>query len=62
MKATVIPNVKKDTLRDVVLQNVEAGSFVLTDELYSYNLLTSEFTFQANNRQRVNGMFDLLVG
>jgi transposase len=121
MKATVIPNVKKDTLRDVVLQNVEAGSFVSTDELYSYNLLTgdgykhgtvkhgqkeyayydyrtnqtfhvntvegfwrlfkasirsthvqisakhmerylSEFTFRANNRQRVNGMFDLLVG
>ena len=121
MKATVIPNVKKDTLRNVVLQNVEAGSFVSTDELYSYNLLTgdgykhgtvkhgqkeyayydyrtnqtfhvntvegfwrlfkasirsthvqisakhmerylSEFTFRANNRQRVNGMSDLLVG
>ena len=100
---------------------MEAGSFVSTDELYSYNLLTgdgykhgsvkhgikeyarydyrtnqtfhvntvegfwrlfkasirsthvqisskhmerylSEFTFRANNRQRVNGMFDLLVG
>ena len=42
MKATVIPNVKKDTLRDVVLQNVEPGSFVSTDELYSYNLLTGD--------------------
>jgi transposase-like protein len=121
MKANVIPNVKKDTLRDVVLQNVEAGSVVSTDELYSYNLLTgdgythgivkhgkkeyafydyrtnetyhvntvegfwrlfkasvrsthvqisgkhmqrylSEFTFRANHRQRVDGMFDLLVG
>lgn len=121
MKAVVIPNVKKDTLRDVVLKNVEAGSTVSTDELYSYNLLTgdgyqhgvvkhgkkeyahydyrtdetyhvntvegfwrlfkasvrsthiqisgkhmqrylSEFTFRANNRHRVNGMFDLLVG
>lgn len=31
MKATVISNVKKDTLRDVVLKNVEAGSFVSTD-------------------------------
>lgn len=121
MKAVVIPNVKKDTLRDVVLDNVEAGSVVSTDELYSYNLLTgdgyqhgvvkhgkkeyahydyrtdetyhvntvegfwrlfkasvrsthiqisgkhmqrylSEFTFRANNRHRVNGMFDLLVG
>ena len=121
MKAVVIPNVKKDTLRNVVLDNVEPGSVVSTDELYSYNLLTgdgfthgavkhgrkeyahydyrsgetfhvntvegfwklfkasvrsthvqisakhmqrylSEFTFRANHRQRVNGMFDLLVG
>lgn len=121
MKAVVIPNVKKDTLRSVVLDNVEPGSTVSTDELYSYNLLTgdgfqhgavkhgrkeyafydyktganhhvntvegfwrlfkasvrsthvqisgkymnrylSEFTFRASNRERVNGMFDLLVG
>lgn len=121
MKAVVIPDVKKDTLRDVVLDNVEPGSVVSTDELYSYNLLTgdgfqhgavkhgakeyarydyradvvhhvntvegfwrlfkasvrsthvhisakhmdrylSEFTFRATNRDRVNGMFDLLVG
>lgn len=121
IKAVVIPNVKKETLRGVVLDNVEAGATVSTDELYSYNLLTgdgyehgrvshgkgeyavydyrsgntfhvntvegfwrlfkasvrsthvqisakhmqrylSEFTFRANNRNRVNGMFDLLVG
>ncbi len=121
MKAVVIPDVKKDTLRAVVLDNVEPGSVVSTDELYSYNLLTgdgfahgavkhgakeyahydyrtgetfhvntvegfwrlfkasvrsthvqisakhmqrylSEFTFRATNRDRVNGMFDLLVG
>jgi transposase-like protein/predicted RNA-binding Zn-ribbon protein involved in translation (DUF1610 family) len=121
MKAVVIPDVKKDTLRDVVLDNVAPGSVVSTDELYSYNLLTgdgfthgavkhgqkeysrydyragetfhvntvegfwrlfkasirsthvqisgkhmqrylSEFTFRASNRERVNGMFDLLVG
>jgi transposase len=121
MKAVVIPNVKMDTLRGVVLDNVEPGSVVSTDELYSYNLLTgdgfqhgavkhgakeyafydyktganhhvntvegfwrlfkasirsthvqisskhmqrylSEFTFRASNRERVNGMFDLLVG
>jgi transposase-like protein len=121
MAAEVIPNVKKDTLRKVVLDNVEPGSVVSTDELYSYNLLTgdgyvhgavkhgakeysrydyrqgvthhvnsvegfwrlfkasirsthvaispkymqrylSEFTFRANHRERVNGMFDLLVG
>lgn len=121
MKAVVIPDVKKDTLRSVVLDHVEPGSVVSTDELYSYNLLTgdgfqhgavkhgakeyafydyktganhhvntvegfwrlfkasirsthvqisgkymnlylSEFTFRASNRERVNGMFDLLVG
>ena len=32
----VIPNVKKDTLRGVVLDNVEKGAIVSTDELYSY--------------------------
>jgi transposase-like protein len=42
MKAVVIPNVKKDTLRGVVLDNVEPGSTVSTDELYSYNLLTGD--------------------
>lgn len=119
--ATVIPNVKKATLRDVVLDNVTPGSIVSTDELMSYGLLTGdgyrhgtvqhgkkewsrydyetkaqhhvnsvegfwrlfkasirsthvaispkhlqryldEFTFRANHRERVNGMFDLLVG
>src|SRR6202521_4099594 len=39
IQTTVIPNVKKDTLRNVVLQHVEAGSIVSTDELMSYGLL-----------------------
>ncbi len=42
MIAGTIPNVKKDTLRKVVLATVEPGSTVSTDELYSYNLLTGE--------------------
>lgn len=42
MKAVVIPDVKKDTLRAVVLDNVEPGSTVSTDELISYNLLTGD--------------------
>jgi transposase len=120
IRAEIIPNIKKDTLRNVVLENVEPGSTVSTDELVSYGLLASdgfkhgvvshgrkeyarrgadgtsfhvntvegfwklfkasvrsthiqisakhmqryldEFTFRANNRERVNGMFDLLVG
>ena len=40
--ATVIPNVKKPTLRSVVLENVEKGSTVSTDELYSYGLLIGD--------------------
>ncbi|RQW44106.1 IS1595 family transposase [Novosphingobium sp. LASN5T] len=42
MKAVVIPDVKKDTLRNVVLDNVEPGSVVSTDELVSYNLLAGD--------------------
>lgn len=40
--AQSIPNVQLDTLRGVVLENVEKGSIVSTDELYSYNLLTGD--------------------
>ncbi len=42
MKAVVIPNVKKDTLRGVVTKNIEKGATVSTDELYSYSLLTGD--------------------
>lgn len=38
----VIPNIKKATLRGVVLKNVEPGSIVSTDELMSYGLLTGD--------------------
>jgi len=40
--AQSIPNVKTETLRDIVLDNVEKGSLVSTDELYSYNLLEGD--------------------
>lgn len=42
MRAEIIPNVKMDTLRNVVLRNVEKGAVVSTDELMSYGLLTSD--------------------
>lgn len=42
MRAVVIPNVRKATLRDVTLRNVEAGSVVSTDELMSYGLLEGD--------------------
>jgi transposase-like protein len=41
-RAVVIPNVKKDTLRNVVLENVAPGSAVSTDELVSYGLLSDD--------------------
>lgn len=42
MTAEAIPNVKKATLREVVLRKVESGATVSTDELFSYGLLTSD--------------------
>ncbi len=42
MAAQVIPNVKKATLRGVVLETVEKGALVSTDELMSYGLLTDD--------------------
>jgi transposase len=40
--ARVIPDVKKATLRGVVLKNVAPGTVVSTDELMSYGLLTGD--------------------
>jgi transposase len=40
--AETIPNVQKATLREVILRNVEPGTTVSTDELYSYGLLTGD--------------------
>lgn len=42
LSTEVIPNVKKDTLRGVVLNNVEKGATVSTDELMSYGLLEGD--------------------
>ena len=42
METAVIPNIKKNTLRGVVLENVEEGSTVSTDELMSYGLLEGD--------------------
>ena len=42
LQTEVVPNVKKATLRDVILRNVAAGSIVSTDELMSYGLLTGD--------------------
>jgi len=119
IKARAVPNASAASLRPIVLETVEPGSTVSTDEFRAYSLLTGEgyrhgrvnhkakeyargagdvtfhvntcegffrlfkasvrsthvhvspkymqryldeFTFRANHRERVNGMFDLLVG
>lgn len=42
MVTEIVPNVKKATLRDATLRNVEPGSTVSTDELMSYGLLEGD--------------------
>ena len=42
MAAEIVPDIKKATLRDVTLRNVEEGSTVSTDELVSYGLLEGD--------------------
>ena len=42
MTTEIIPNVKKVTLREATLRNVEPGSTVSTDELMSYGLLDGD--------------------
>lgn len=42
LNTEVIPDIKKATLRDVILRNVAKGSTVSTDELMSYGLLTGD--------------------
>lgn len=42
IKTQVVGDIRKVTLRNAVVANVERGSIVSTDELRSYNLLTSE--------------------
>lgn len=42
MAAEIVPNVKNETLREIVDETVEPGSIVSTDELLSYNLLTGD--------------------
>jgi transposase-like protein len=38
----VIPDIRKDTLRNVVARNIKTGATVSTDELVSYGLLTGD--------------------
>lgn len=46
IKAKVVPNIRKRTLREEVSQHVEKGSEVFTDALASYNALKEDFVHQ----------------
>ena len=42
IETRIIPDIKTATMRPVVLQSVEKGSTISTDELASYNLLKGD--------------------
>lgn len=60
----VVPNVKKQTLREAALRNVEPGSIVSTDELMSYGLLEGDgFTHgQVKHRAKEYAYYDYRHG
>src|SRR5271166_1347785 len=57
VRAKVVPNVKRETLQNEVLREVEHGSKVYTDEWIGYNRLREQFVHDVVNHvnQYVNG-------
>jgi transposase-like protein len=49
VRATVVPNVKRETLQNEVLKNVKHGSTVYTDEAVGYDNLHSRFVHDVVN-------------
>jgi len=49
VRATVIPNVRRDTLQNQILREVKPGSTVYTDEWIGYNALKNEFVHDVVN-------------
>jgi len=49
VRATVVPNVKRETLQNAILRNVKHGSTVYTDEAVGYNLLHYRFIHDVVN-------------
>ncbi|MGA8618041.1 MAG: IS1595 family transposase [Candidatus Sulfotelmatobacter sp.] len=64
VRASVVPNVKRETLQDAVLKNVRYGSKVFSDEATGYDDLRSRFVHEVVNKTdtyvrgqvHVNGM------
>ncbi len=49
VRATVIPNVRRDTLQTQILREIKPGSTVFTDEWIGYNALKNEFVHDVVN-------------
>jgi transposase-like protein len=49
VRATVVPNVKRETLQNIIPKEVEHGSKVYTDQLVSYNNLTQKYAPEVVN-------------
>ena len=52
VRANVVPNVKRDTLQNEILREVEHGSKVYTDELPSYDKLHQQFVHDVVNKMQ----------
>ncbi len=64
VRATVVPNIKRETLQDAILNNIKYGSTVYTDDAVGYDKLNWRFVHDVVNkteayvkgRVHVNGM------
>ena len=52
VRAQVVPNVKRETLQNVVLKNVKHGSTVYTDDAVGYDKLSYNFVHDVVNHAR----------
>ena len=64
VRATIVPNIKRETLQAEIMNQVKYGSKVYTDDAFTYNELRSRFVHEVVNktqsyvrgRVHVNGM------
>ena len=49
VRATVVPNTKRETLQNLVLNNIRRGSTVYSDEVVAYDKLRDNFVHEVVN-------------
>jgi transposase-like protein len=52
VRAQVVPNVKRETLQNAILDNVESGSTIYTDDSSGYDQLKRDFVHQIVNHAK----------